>query len=130
MNRSTLLALALAAAACGSHSESGSNSKPESEQHEHEMESMSPELARFHDVLAPHWHAAKGAQRVTDTCGAIDEFKSRADAVAKAMPAGAQLVAAVQELERACAAENQALGFDAAFGKVHEAFHHLLEAGK
>jgi len=100
---------------------------------------MPPELAKFHDVLAPRWHADKGAQRVTDTCKAIPEFKSNADAVAKATPprtANADtwttgtkaLVSAVAGLEHVCASPDQAVGFDEAFAKVHESFHKLLEA--
>ena len=36
--------------------------------------SMPPEIAKFHDVLAPRWHAEKGPQRMKDTCAAIPDF--------------------------------------------------------
>ena len=121
-----MFALALAAAACGSHSDSDSSStaKPEAEHHEHEMESMSPELARFHDVLAPKWHAPPGAARRQGACAAMADFKKRAAEV----PNGKDLVAAVDALDNACTTKAADAEIDAAFGKVHEAFHHLLES--
>ena len=94
------------------------------EEHEHHM---SPELTKFHDVLAPRWHAAKGEQRMKDTCGAIVDFKANAAAVEKAQP-GAQsteLVEAVSALEATCTS-NDATAFELAFGKVHERFHVLI----
>ena len=99
---------------------------------------MSPELAKFHDVLAPRWHADKGPQRMQDTCAALPDFHANADALAKATPPrGAnadtwttgtkQLVDAVAGLDTTCKA-NDASGFDGAFAKVHQSFHALLEA--
>ena len=45
-----------------------------------------PEVVKFHDVLAPRWHAAKGEQRMKDTCAAIADFKTNAAAVETARP--------------------------------------------
>jgi hypothetical protein len=142
MLRKTILALALAA--CGSKQPapaSASAAKPVPVE-EHTKMGMSPELAKFHDVLAPRWHAEKGPQRMSDTCNAIGELKSGADAIAKApRPATAnpdawtagshELVASVAGLERQCelgARGEPSSGFDQAFEEVHESFHHLLEA--
>src|SRR5512135_900246 len=55
-------------------------------QHEGEHDEMSPELKKFHDALAPRWHAAKGAQRQKDTCNAVPELTTDADAIGKATP--------------------------------------------
>ena len=49
-------------------------------------EGLPPEMQAFHDVLAPRWHAAQGPQRLTDTCSAVPQFKSTADAIAVATP--------------------------------------------
>jgi len=126
MNGRTFFALAFAVAACSSHSDSDSSSKPTAEQHEHEMESMSPQLARFHDLLAPHWHAPPGTARRQTTCEDIGDFKKRAADV----PNAKELVAAVAALESACMSKDADAAFDPAFAKVHDAFHHLLDAGK
>ncbi len=142
MIRTLSLTMVLAAAACG-----GKKAAPATETttqqadgHEgHEMgehPNMPAELAKFHDVLAPRWHAEKGPQRMKDTCAAVPEFKIDADAVAKATPptpANADtwtngtraLVASVTELETTCQA-NDTAKFEDAFHKVHESFHVLL----
>lgn len=93
------------------------------DEHDHEMAGLSPELSSFHDVLAPHWHAAQGQQRMTDTCGVISDLKTKADAAKN--PA---LVDAVAGLATACGGTDLA-AFDAAFAKVHESFHAAMGAG-
>ena len=108
-------------------------------EHHAEMANKPPELTKFHDVLAPHWHAEKGPQRMKDTCAALPEFHADADAVAKATPpttanadkwtAGTrELTASVGGLDDACKGSDEAK-FEAAFEKVHVAFHGLLEQG-
>lgn len=146
MIRTLSLVFVLAAAACG-----GKKSAPattttteQAEPHdEHaageaaEHEAMTPELTKFHDLLAPLWHADKGPQRIKDTCAAVPQFKTAADEVAKATPptkanadtwtaATRALVASVSALETACQA-NDSAKFEAAFHDVHESFHRLLE---
>jgi hypothetical protein len=128
------LALIVLVVACGS------KSKPEAEQHaeaEHH-ENLPPELAKFHDVLAPHWHAPEGPDRMTGTCSAIPEFQSNTDALAKAAPAGdaakwsagtKELTDAVAGLKAACAASDAA-AFETAFARVHKGFHGLAEGGE
>jgi hypothetical protein len=150
MIRNLAFGLALAAAACGGKKpapattttttteqgttgETAAGGGPMS-QHEE----MPPEMAKFHDLLAPRWHAEKGPQRMKDTCAAVPDFKSTGDALAKATPptkanadtwtAGTRaLVAAIVDLEATCKA-NDATKFEAAFAKMHEAFHALMQA--
>jgi hypothetical protein len=99
---------------------------------------MPPAVTKFHDVLAPRWHEAQGAGRMKDTCAAIGEFQSGADAIAKATPpttadadnwtkATRALVDGVTALQNSCKG-NDTAQFDIALGKVHDAYHALLDA--
>lgn len=144
MIRLASLALVAALAACGSkqptpaapaHTDTGMAGDRDMAEME---KGMSPEMKAFHDVFAPRWHAEKGPQRMTDTCAALPDFHTDADAIAKATPPRAahadtwtagtkQLVAAVGELDTTCKA-NDATSFEAAFQKVHESFHALMMA--
>lgn len=98
---------------------------------------MMPEIAKFHEVLSPLWHAEKGPKRMTDTCGAVPQFRTDADAlVAVAAPAGADAAAwttktkelgdAVGALDVACKA-NDAAVFEPAFEHMHTGFHAVLD---
>ncbi len=111
------LALALVVVACSSKTPP-ETTKPAMEQHH-----MSPELAKFHDVLAPRWHADK-ARRMTDTCAAMADFTSTAAAVGSK-----DLADAVTALDGTCKA-NDAAAFEPAFEKVHTTFHKLMEGGE
>jgi hypothetical protein len=104
---------------------------------EHEMAMPAP-LAKFHDTLAPRWHAEHSAKRTADTCAAIPQFRSDADAVASSAPppgsdaavwsaGGKQLAEAVAGLDAACKASDAA-AFEPAFALVHQRFHGLMEA--
>lgn len=145
MNRFAFVVLL---AACGSKQPptangavgSGSNAAEMKAEHDEMMKTMPPAVAKLHDVLAPHWHAAQGPQRVTDTCAALPDFDAGADALAKSTPpttanadswttATKALVAAVHELDASCKA-NDAAQFETAFAKVHDSFHALMEAAK
>jgi hypothetical protein len=99
---------------------------------------MSPEMTAFHDLLSPLWHAEKGPARMKNTCDAIAQLQAKSDAIAKVTTpepthadtwtAGTRaLVAAVKDTETACKAADSA-AFETAFGKVHDAFHALMEA--
>lgn len=125
------------AAACG-----GSKSEPKPvtpvRKAKAEHESMPPELAKFHDTLAPRWHAAKGPERMKSTCDALPDFKAGATTIASSSPPKAadsqawtdgagKLAAALEELETECKA-NDAAKFETAFEQVHVSFHGLLEA--
>jgi len=138
-----LASLFAAATACSGGSSSAPASSQAAEGHhegaghgEHHG-AMPPELASFHDVLAPRWHAPEGEQRQKDTCTAIPDFQTNADAVAKAAPpAGADagvwtlattdLGARVDDLAAACQA-GAAAQFQTAFSALHESFHRLME---
>lgn len=95
-------------------------------------------VSRFHDTLAPRWHAERSPQRMTDTCAVTAQLRSEAAAIAAATPpagadaagwAGAtkQLGEAVTTLEAACKTSDAA-GFEPAFASVHERFHGVMEA--
>jgi hypothetical protein len=138
------LALVILVAACGGKQPapataagSGSGSNAAAAEHE-EMATMPPAVAKFHDVLAPRWHAEQGPKRMQDTCAALPDFHSAADAIGKATPpttanadvwttATKGLVDAVAGLDAPCAA-NDSAQFEAAFAKLHDSFHFLLEA--
>jgi hypothetical protein len=103
-----------------------------------EMANMPPQIAKFHDTLAPRWHAAHGPQRMADTCGAMAQFHTDADAIATSQApsggdaaawsaGGKQLTEAVTALETTCKA-NDAAAFEPAFERVHKTFHGLMEA--
>ena len=100
--------------------------KPDEHAEHHDMGEMhmSPEMTAFHDVLAPRWHAAKGEQRMKDTCGAIADFKAKAGPIGKP-----ELVDAVSALEASCQS-NDATAFEASFAKVHETFHAAMESSE
>jgi hypothetical protein len=103
-----------------------------------EMAAMPPSVAKFHDTLAPRWHAEHGPARMADTCGAIGQLKADASAIVAApVPDGAnpaswsaggsQLVEAVGSLEATCKAKDAA-AFEPAFERVHTSFHHVMQA--
>ena len=100
---------------------------------------LPPEVKHFHDTLAPRWHAEHTPQRMADTCSAIGQFHAGATAIVDAAPpktgdakawasGGRELDAAVGGLDKACEAHDAA-GFEAAFEKVHNSFHRVMEAG-
>ncbi|MBA3460385.1 MAG: hypothetical protein H0T46_10520 [Deltaproteobacteria bacterium] len=123
-------------AACGSKKSAPTTTTPKTGGGEHG--DMVPEVAKFHDVLAPRWHADKGPKRMTDTCGATAELQANADALGKlAPPAGTdaavwtgktqELTSAVGALDGTCKA-NDAAAFEPAFERVHTSFHAVMEA--
>jgi hypothetical protein len=146
-----MAALVLAAVACGSKPSADSTAKPSEpsqggDKHEMgeqgeqgEMAALPPQIAKFHATLGPRWHAAQGPQRMADTCAAMAQFHTDADAiVAAAAPSGAnaaawseggkQLADAVTALDATCQAKDAA-AFEPAFTRVHNSFHHVMEAG-
>ncbi len=103
--------------------------------HEEHAE-FSPEAAAFHDVLSPIWHADAGAKRTDDACAATGDMLARTAPMkdASKLPADKQqaygeavtaLEVSVNELAAACKVDGRP-GFDAAFTKVHEAFHAVV----
>ncbi len=123
-------------AACGGKKSAPATSPTPAAGGEHA--NMMPEVAKFHDVLAPRWHAEKGAKRMADTCGAIAELQADADALAKAAPPmGAdaaawtgktkELTDAVGALDGTCNGKDPTT-FEPAFERVHNGFHAVMEA--
>ena len=110
MTRWLVLVLALALSACGGKSPPPSAPAKDA-------------VAAFHDILAPLWHAEEGPQRVRDTCNAVAEMQTRAQAVADARKdqASASLVQAVTELAKECGGSQAE--FPEKLAAVHEAFH-------
>jgi len=136
--KTVLLVVAVLAAACGG--KKSEPAKPVESKTERAEKGMSPELTKFHDLLSPRWHADKGPQRMKDTCAAIADFQTNADALAKAPPpAGADatkwtagtkdLTESVSALDATCKS-NDATAFEIAFKRVHEGFHGLVENGE
>jgi len=138
--------LALSLFACGgkksepatttTSTQPGGGSAAGGHEHMEEHEGMPAELAKFHDVLAPRWHADKGPKRMKDTCAALPEMQADADAIAKATPpkpANADtwtkgtraLLDGLAMLDASCKA-NDAVKFEASFEKVHNSFENLL----
>lgn len=128
---------AVAATACGKPTPSPAPAHDPKPEHHHEM---ARELTKFHDALAPRWHAEPGEQRRKDTCAAVAEFHVDAEAlVATPAPAGVdaaawrtgtqELSVAVGALGVACEA-NDGAAFELAFEHVHHEFHALMGGGK
>lgn len=151
MKSALMVVLVLAAVACGGKVKPDSSSQPADpsggQQHaaqaghageKSEMSAMPPQIVKFHDILAPRWHAERGPQRTADTCAVIAQFQADADAIVAApVPEGAspeawsaggkQLVEAVVALGETCKA-NDAAAFEPAFERLHTSFHHVMEA--
>ncbi|MBL9018596.1 MAG: hypothetical protein JNL83_30700 [Myxococcales bacterium] len=136
--RLSLVLLLVAAAACGGKKTAPATaSKAPMGGGDHHA-NMLPEVHNFHEVLAPRWHADKGPKRMADTCGAMAEFQSNADALTKVAPPATtdaaawgtktqDLVTAVGALDGTCKA-NDATAFEPAFERVHTSFHSVMEA--
>jgi hypothetical protein len=103
-----------------------------------EVAGVPRQLVKFHDTLAPRWHAEKGPQRMADTCAALPEFHHDAEAIAAAeapkqgdaaawSKGGKKLTEAVSALGATCR-NKDAEAFEPAFELVHETFHGLMEA--
>jgi hypothetical protein len=101
-----------------------------------EMAALPPEVKTFHDALAPRWHAEHGPQRMADTCAAIAELHTDAEAIATSTPPptatpgdwsanATKLTDAVTALGATCKASDAA-AFEQAFAVVHNDFHGLL----
>jgi len=139
--RSSLFAILLALAACGGTSTPEPATPVGHEHAEHadgepaHEHALPPELAGFHDILAPLWHS-QAADRPAQTCQRAGDMLDAGRRIQAApVPAGADptawqtgvrdLLAAVQALQGDCSSGGAQ--FDARFGAVHENFHHLME---
>lgn len=130
--RASLLAAFIAfTAGCGASTppaETAHGEHADGEKREHHK--LAGAAHEFHEVLAPLWHAEKGAAREAKVCDAVPAFEERGAGVAKESPDAASqgLVTAVGELKTECAkpAGGRA-DFDAKFAGVHDAFHKVIE---
>ncbi|MFO0631695.1 MAG: hypothetical protein U0168_02460 [Nannocystaceae bacterium] len=114
----------------------GAHAHDDGAKHEHEHE-FTGGVKSFHDTMAPLWHAAKDDARVTNTCAAAADLLAKAGAIeTEPMPTaatdaaawktrGGELTAAAQGLQTSCNGDRK--DFEAAFTKLHEAFHALIE---
>lgn len=146
MNRNILVVLAAFVVACGPSSKEPEHAEHEHAEGEHHGEhgehgeghhpKMEGAVKDFHDVVAPIFHGEeKDAARGEKACTAAPSFKEKAAAVQTesasksegAKKAAADLVAAVTDLESACAAAGKP-DADAKFLKLHDAFHAVMEA--
>lgn len=92
------------------------------EQHHHHHH-FAPDVDAFHGVLAPVWHADRGAQRNRDACAQAGRMASLAKEIRSADAAALQ--AGIVTLQAAC---GDAKGdVEGALFEVHEAFHRLIE---
>ncbi len=95
------------------------------------------DVAQFHAVMAPLWHAAEGADRAARACDQIGRLSDGAAAI-QAGPAprvvsdasqwaeaSAHLAGRVAALDAACQTPGRT-GFVDALTEVHEAFHGLV----
>lgn len=98
------------------HEESGGD-------HDHHK-GLPPALHEFHGVLAPVWHSDAGAVRVEKACS-----NQKALAEKAAATGDAALIAAVKELEPACASPGRA-DVETKLNVVHERFHAVAKVEK
>jgi hypothetical protein len=138
--RSFLCSLLLAAAACGgspkpapvpdhTEPEHTEEAKPHEEEHH-----LTPEMEKFHDVLAPLWHS-EAADRQARTCEVAPDMLYMAGQVQDApVPEGAAddwaervrtFMLAVNQMKEDC--KREGTDFEANFSAVHDAFHALME---
>jgi hypothetical protein len=127
-----------AAAACGG------TAKPDSTANSPTGQGASPQsqsdrkasIEKFHDTLAPRWHAAQGPQRMADACAAVPQLQADASAIATTQGPGdaaswsthtKELGDAVVALDATCKA-NDAAAFEPAFERLHNSFHSVMEA--
>lgn len=117
----------------GEHGSEGEKHGHVGEKHHPKMEGA---IKSFHDVLAPVYHADKGAGRVDKACAATVTMKDEGAKVA-AEPKGdaaawktdaETLQKSVGDLEIACKGDKA--GVEPALEKVHDAFHVLMDKAK
>lgn len=98
-----------------------------SDQHEkHEHANSAKDVAAYHAVLAPLWHAPANPARIENAC------KQAANLEKLALDIKSTNAAALQEVstlfKEKCQSNPQEAG--AVFGKLHDAFHHVSEHKK
>jgi hypothetical protein len=93
-------------------------------------------IDKFHEQLAPLWHAPESPKRVADTCAAAATLHGLANDIVMAragagtapgyLDATHALVDAVAAMHKECGTADRK-NFNAKFAAVHEAFHAVAE---
>ena len=123
---SILLCLGLGLTACGSSEPTTTTTADQEasvggEAQEHPQ--LPPDLAAFHDALAPVWHHDPGEERAHDACDAAQTYIQLSANVQN----GEDLRTATRHLAAVCgSAETSAI--EEALSGVHQAFHDVMEA--
>lgn len=93
------------------------------ERHPH---AFAKDVDALHAALAPLWHAQPGKERARNVCAQVD----RLDGLSRDIRSGDNkaLLASIAGLKAQCLASPAEI--DAAFAKVHDAFHDLAEPGR
>ena len=93
------------------------------EQHPH---AFARDVDALHAALAPLWHAQPGKERARNVCTQVE----RLDGLAREIRSGdtKAMLASIAGLKAQCLANPAEI--DAAFAKVHDAFHDLAEPGR
>ena len=89
--------------------------------HHHDF---APDVAVFHEVLAPLWHAPEGADRTKAICAKQSDLTVIANNIKSQDPKN--LLNTLSHLSDSCAGKQE--NVSAAFSGVHDAFHLLIDA--
>ncbi|MFO0547025.1 MAG: hypothetical protein U0271_01490 [Polyangiaceae bacterium] len=139
--------LAFAVACGGSKSESKTADHDAEHEHgegeggeHHEEHSAVPEVAAFHDVLAPLWHDKAQAKDWAGVCAGTKDLTTHADAIVASKSAdklgdraqtfrdaATQLSKLSTDLDSVCSQKGDVEG---ALKQVHEQFHKVMELSK
>lgn len=89
--------------------------------HHHDF---APDVAAFHEVLAPLWHAPESAERTKAICAKQGDLTVIAKKIKSQDPAN--LLKTLSSLSDSCAGKQATVA--ATFSSVHDAFHLLIDA--
>jgi hypothetical protein len=93
------------------------------DQHDGHAHDFASDIAAFHSVLAPLWHAGTGRERSRQICAQAVRLENQAMEIHSAD--SKQLLTTLDTLRTQC--QTSPANVDAAFAQVHEAFHRLAE---
>lgn len=96
------------------------------DKHEPHSHAFAKDVDALHAALAPLWHAQPGKERTRAVCAQAE----RLEGLTREIRSGdtKALLASIAALKAQCKANPAKI--DAAFAKVHDAFHDLAEPGK
>lgn len=90
------------------------------EKHRH---NFAQDVDALHEVLGPLWHAPKGRERAQNVCAQAGRLESMSREIHSGDTRA--LLASIADLKAQCKSDPS--GVEAAFSRVHDAFHHLAE---